>query len=79
MNMNHMTARKKHSAVALEYILIAALVAIGLVAAFVSFRDSLSSAVEEVGSTTETVVSTTSDEALEAVQGTDDSSSSTTE
>ncbi len=52
MNTALIRKRRQRGAVALEYILLAALVAIGLIGAFVYFRNKAKKSVEDIADTT---------------------------
>lgn len=72
----HMRNRKaQRGAVALEYILLAALVAIGLIGAFVYFRGEAKKSVEDIADTTTEAVSTATDDARSSLDEYDDDDS----
>ncbi len=59
--------KSQRGAVALEYILLAALVAIGLIGAFVYFRGEAKKSVENIADTTTEAVNTATDDASGAL------------
>jgi Flp pilus assembly pilin Flp len=60
---------RQKGAVALEYILLAALVAIGLIGAFVYFRGEAKKSVEKIADTTTEAVDTATEDASGALEG----------
>jgi Flp pilus assembly pilin Flp len=67
--------KAQRGAVALEYILLAALVAIGLIGAFVYFRGEAKKSVEDIADTTTEAVSTATDDARSSLDDYDDDDS----
>jgi Flp pilus assembly pilin Flp len=67
--------KAQRGAVALEYILLAALVAIGLIGAFVYFRGEAKKSVEDIADTTTEAVSTATDDARSSLDEYDDDDS----
>lgn len=63
MKMRLHGRKYQKGAVALEYILLAALVAIGLIGAFVYFRGEAKKSVEDIADTTTEAVGTATDDA----------------
>jgi len=63
MNRELKRRQRQKGAVALEYILLAALVAIGLIGAFVYFRNKAKKSVEDIANTTSKAVDTSTSDA----------------
>ena len=61
--------QRQKGAVALEYILLAALVAIGLIGAFVYFRNKAKDSVESIADTTSDAVETSTKDAEDGLSG----------